>query len=108
MAFFKSRKGGDEPQVAIRQPESIEAMRRRAKHRLIGACVLVLIGVVGFPLLFDTEPRPISVDIPIEIPDRNKARPLPAPAPSPPAATTQAPPAPSTPVVAAAAPASLA
>jgi DedD protein len=53
------------------QPQSIEAVRRRARHRLIGAAVLVLIGVVGFPLLFDTEPRPISVDIPIEIPAKN-------------------------------------
>ena len=33
-------------------------------------------GVVGFPLLFDTQPRPIAVDIPIEIPDKNKARPV--------------------------------
>jgi len=92
MAFFKSRKGGDEPQAARSsgmQPESIEAMRRRAKHRLIGASLLVLIGVVGFPLLFDTQPRPISVDIPIEIPDRNKVKPLPMPAPAP--AITQAP-----------------
>lgn len=55
------------------QPQSIEAVRRRARHRLIGAAVLVLIGVVGFPLLFDTEPRPISVDIPIEIPAKNAA-----------------------------------
>jgi DedD protein len=47
---------------------------------LIGAGVLVLIGVVGFPLLFDTQPRPIAVDIPIEIPDRNKVKPLPLPA----------------------------
>lgn len=51
-------------------------MRRRARHRLIGASVLVLLGVVGFPLLFDTQPRPISVDIPIEIP----AKSTPAPA----------------------------
>ncbi|HEY8049291.1 MAG TPA: SPOR domain-containing protein [Ramlibacter sp.] len=95
MAFFKSRKGGDDAAASVRQPESIEAMRRRAKHRLIGASVLVLIGVVGFPLLFDTQPRPISVDIPIEIPDRNKAKPLPLPAPQPaPAATQAAPPAP--------------
>src|SRR5205085_11362909 len=94
MAFFKSRKGGDEPQATARQPESIEAMRRRAKHRLIGASVLVLIAVIGFPLLFDTQPRPISVDIPIEIPDRNKVKPLPMPAPAPQAApaVTQAPP----------------
>jgi DedD protein len=49
-------------------PQSIEAVRRRARHRLMGAAVLVLLGVIGFPLLFDTEPRPMSIDIPIEIP----------------------------------------
>jgi DedD protein len=31
---------------------------------------------MGFPLLFDTQPRPIAVDIPIEIPDRNRVKPL--------------------------------
>lgn len=54
-------------------PQSIEAVRRKARHRLIGAAVLVLAGVLGFPLLFDTQPRPIAVDIPIEIPSRNPA-----------------------------------
>lgn len=78
MAFFKFRTAG-EGGSAARAPESIEAMRRRARHRLIGATVLVLAGVVGFPLLFDTQPRPIAVDIPIEIPDRDKAAPLPVP-----------------------------
>lgn len=82
MAFFKFRKGGDESPAASVQPESVEAMRRRARHRLIGAAVLVLVGVIGFPLLFDTQPRPIAVDIPIEIPDRNKAKPLAPPAPA--------------------------
>jgi DedD protein len=100
MAFFKMRKGGDEPQATHRQPESIEAIRRRARHRLIGAGVLVLIAVVGFPVLFDTQPRPIAVDIPIEIPDRNKVKPLPAPA----ARSTQ-PPAVAGPVTAPSAPA---
>lgn len=79
MALFKFRKAGEEPAAAPAQPESVEAMRRRARHRLIGATVLVLLGVIGFPLLFDTQPRPIAVDIPIEIPDRNKVKPLPAP-----------------------------
>jgi DedD protein len=51
-------------------------MRRRAKHRLLGAAVLVLIGVVGFPILFDRQPRPIAVDMPIEIPDKAKVKPL--------------------------------
>lgn len=79
MAFFKFRKGADAAPAATAQPESVEALRRRARHRLIGAAVLVLLGIVGFPLLFDTQPRPIAVDIPIEIPDRAKAKPLPAP-----------------------------
>ena len=61
--------------------ESVDALRRRARHRLIGAAVLLVAGVVGFPLLFDTQPRPISVDIPIAIPGQD---PLPAPVvPSP-------------------------
>jgi DedD protein len=51
-------------------------MRRRARHRLIGASVLVVLGVVGFPLLFDTQPRPVSVDIAVDIPDRASAKPL--------------------------------
>ncbi|MCM2252396.1 MAG: SPOR domain-containing protein [Ramlibacter sp.] len=76
MAFFKFRKSGDDSSAGRRPAETIEEMRRRARHRLIGAGVLVLIGVVGFPLLFDTQPRPIAVDIPIEIPDRDKAKPL--------------------------------
>ena len=82
MAFFKFRKSGDEPSATQVPPESIEGMRKRAKHRLIGAAVLVLLGVVGFPLLFDKQQRPISVDTPIEIPDKNKAKPLNIPAPA--------------------------
>ncbi|HVZ42511.1 MAG TPA: SPOR domain-containing protein [Ramlibacter sp.] len=82
MALFKLRKAAPDREARAPQPESIDAMRRRARHRLIGASVLVLIGIVGFPLLFDTQPRPIPVDIPIEIPDRNKVKPLPMPAPS--------------------------
>lgn len=90
MAFFKFRWPGqseqaDKPAKRSRsaQAESIEVMRRRARHRLIGAAVLVLLGVVGFPLLFDTQPRPVPVDIPIEIPDRNKVAPLVVPAAAP-------------------------
>ena len=109
MALFKSRKKKvDEPVAAASPAESIEVMRRRARHRLIGAVVLVLAGIIGFPLLFDTQPRPVAVDIPIEIPDRNKVKPLPplpqepvasgkvaaAPAPAPVASTSAPAPAP--------------
>ena len=97
MAFFKFRKGGEEPAAASPPVQSIELMRRRAKHRLIGAVLLVLVGVIGFPLVFDNQPRPVYVDIPIEIPDRNKVKPLTIPAPLPPAPVAE-------PVVPAAAP----
>lgn len=108
MALFKFRKGGDEPVAAAPQTESIEAMRRRARHRLIGAAVLVLLGVVGFPLVFDTQPRPIPVDIPIEIPDRAKAKPLAVPAPtSAPAPAAAGPVTPASAPAVAAAPASM-
>ncbi len=64
--------------------ESVEAVRKRAKHRLIGASVLVLAGVLGFPVLFDTQPRPVAMDIPIEIPGKNAVKPLTLPSPSQP------------------------
>ena len=81
MDFFKFRKKGDTTSSTSVQPESVERMRQRAKHRLMGATVLVLIGVVGFPLLFDKQPRPIAVDTPIDIPDKNKVLPLVLPEP---------------------------
>jgi DedD protein len=51
--------------------EALREVRARARTRLMGATVLLLIGVIGFPLLFETQPRPIPVDLPIEIPARN-------------------------------------
>ena len=83
MAFFKFRFPGQAASspasaetVAPGTGESIELVRRRARHRLIGAVVLVLLAVVGFPLLFDTQPRPVAVDTPILIPDRPTSSPL--------------------------------
>lgn len=79
--MFKSRSGSQgNPSAA---PQSIDVVRRRARHRLIGASVLVLLGVLGFPLLFDTQPRPIPVDIPIVIPAKGQPQaPLKLPAPA--------------------------
>ena len=78
MALFRSRSLGRDTENR-RNPqgsaESVESMRRRARHRLIGAAVLVAAGVVGFPLLFDTQPRPVATDVPIELPERNATRP---------------------------------
>jgi len=79
MAFFKFRKDGEEPAAPAGAPESVETLRKRARYRLAGAAVLVLAGVIGFPLLFDNQPRPIAVDIPIVIPDKEQARAVPLP-----------------------------
>lgn len=91
MALFKFRKGRDEqPAPSKKKPApTVEAVRRRAMHRLIGAAVLVLAGVIGFPLIFDNQPRPIPVDLPIEIVDKNKVKPLVVP-PAAPAADSAA------------------
>lgn len=43
----------------------VEATRVRARRRLIGMAVLVGSGVIGFPWLFETQPRPMSGDIQI-------------------------------------------
>ena len=63
--------------------EIVREARTKARRRLIGAALLLGIGIIGFPLLFETQPRPISVDIPIEIPSREAVPPLGAPASRP-------------------------
>jgi DedD protein len=89
MAFFKFRKNSslpsqDEPGTrgeSAAPVETVANLRRRALYRLIGAAVLVLAAIIGFPMLFDTQPRPpMAVQAPIVIPDRNTAPPLTLPA----------------------------
>ena len=70
--------------------DAVQKARTRARQRLIGAAVLVGIGVVGFPLVFETQPRPIPIDIPIEVPRKENAPPLVMPAGATPDASTQA------------------
>ena len=107
MPFFKFRRGDTgavQGAASAAQTQSVEVLRTRARHRLIGASVLVLLGVVGFPILFETQPRPVAIDIPIEIPGKNSVKPLTVPAPSvatAPAAAKVPAPAPDTTVAAA-------
>lgn len=68
----KSAKSGAKASAA----DDVQVLRIRARRRLIGAAVLVAAGVVGFPLIFETQPRPIPVDLPIEIPRKETAPPL--------------------------------
>ena len=49
---------------------SLETLKQRARNRLIGATVLVILGLLSFPLLFKN-PRPPSLsEVSITIPDR--------------------------------------
>lgn len=68
--------------------DAVQQARTRARHRLIGAVVLLAIGIIGFPLVFETQPRPVPVDIPIEIPKRDAMPPLAMPS-APPAVATR-------------------
>lgn len=72
--MFKFRFGGQGGSSPTPPPTTIETVRRRARHRLLGATVLVLIGVIGFPLLFESQPRPVPVDFEIDIPTRQPAK----------------------------------
>ncbi len=46
-------------------PMDVEVARTRARRRLVGMLVLVVAGVLGFPWLFETQPRPLSQDVQI-------------------------------------------
>lgn len=70
---FLQRRSSASPAAPVSSDEDIAAARTRARRRLMGAAVLVLVGVIGFPLVFETQPRPIPVDIPIEIPRKDGA-----------------------------------
>jgi DedD protein len=88
MAFFKFRLPGKtaaaaSESLAAAPGQSVEVLRRRARHRLFGSVVLVFTAVVAFPLLFDSQPRPVAVDTPIVIPERSTTPPLTTDAPVP-------------------------
>lgn len=76
LPFFRSKPAVATPTRAERartaaaadEPTLVEAARIRARRRLAGALVLLVTGVVGFPIVFETQPRPLPVDTPILVP----------------------------------------
>lgn len=69
----RSRKAASDAQ------ETLQRLRQQARRRLMGAAVLVGVGVIAFPLLFETQPRPVPMDLPIVIPAREATtNPVPA------------------------------
>ncbi|MEN9688009.1 MAG: hypothetical protein RI998_6 [Pseudomonadota bacterium] len=79
MALFKSRSksnsSSEDRGAESEENQSMDVLRQRARHRLIGATVLVLIAVIGFPMVFDTKPREVASDIRIDMPERDAVRP---------------------------------
>ena len=66
--MFKQKRDPAPDKPTIAPADAVQQARTRARQRLIGAVVLLAIGIIGFPLVFETQPRPIPVDVPIEIP----------------------------------------
>jgi len=92
MGFLSSIfKRPDTPPARGSDEAIVERARTSARRRLIGAVVLLGVGVVAFPLIFETQPRPIPVDIPIEIPRKDGQPPLALPTPKPAAAPASKP-----------------
>ncbi len=76
LSFLKRDAAAPAAKPVADRADAVQQLRLRARRRLIGAVLLVGIGVIGFPLLFETQPRPIPVDLPIEIPRKEASLPL--------------------------------
>src|SRR5690349_25134710 len=74
--MFRQKRDPASDRPTIGPADAVRQARTRARQRLIGAIVLLAIGIIGFPLVFETQPRPIPVDVPIEIPRRDSLPPL--------------------------------
>ena len=88
--FLRPKAPDRSPAGAGDEGQAIQAVRTRARQRLVGSLVLLVVGVVSFPLLFETQPRPLAVDTPIKLSQRDAGtvvNELPAPRPAPAQAT---------------------
>jgi len=61
----KSSSGQAVSDAAPLTSADVELARARARRRLVGMVVLVGAGVIGFPWLFETQPRSMSTDVQI-------------------------------------------
>lgn len=80
LAFWRSKKrtasagGKPAPRPPLSQDDvdsrldPAAGLRARARHRLIGASALLLAVAIVVPMLLDPSPRPVSENIPIDIP----------------------------------------
>lgn len=63
--FRRMASPGQAADAVSLSPSDVEATRARARRRLVGMVVLVVAGLIGFPWLFETQPRTMSSDVQI-------------------------------------------
>lgn len=71
----KAARGNGKRATTTRKNKALDPIlpeKKRARRRLIGAVALVLAAVIGLPMLFDSEPKPLADDINIQIPSKDK------------------------------------
>jgi DedD protein len=76
LSFLKRAPASDTPSAKPLSPDEAQRVRTQARRRLIGAFVLLGLGVIAFPIVFETQPRPIAVDLPVDIPRKDAVPPL--------------------------------
>ncbi len=69
----------DRPAAVSGDEAAVQLARTRARQRLVGALVLLGVGVLVFPLVFETAPRPLATDTPIRLAQRDGGTVQPAP-----------------------------
>lgn len=95
-SLFPSRKSDDEPmsrasrgrRSAVLDDDMLDPdlpQKQRARRRLIGAVVLMLLAVIFLPLLFEGQPKPVNEDVAVLMPRAEPARTRAAPVPVRPA-----------------------
>lgn len=68
----KAKRGNRNAGKAVDHEATVQRLRQQARRRLLGAAVLVGIGIIAFPIVFETQPRPVPMDLPIVIPAKDR------------------------------------
>lgn len=91
LSFFRNSETTSGAQFRSGMPEELlNQSRTRAKHRLIGATVLVLVAVIGLPMLLETQPRPLPATAVVQIEGQQPSSPDLITVPSEPALASSA------------------
>ena len=81
-SFQRKREPRRQQRAAVPQDAaSAELLRVRARRRLIGAAVLVVLAVIALPQVFESQPRPLDTSIAVVLPRKDSVAPVQAPVP---------------------------